>query len=238
MLRSAFDKLTASRALLRERILVGSSTKSDVIRDFHRLYYESWRHLDQDTTRLSWLGVRTMKCPLDLWMYQEILVGIRPRLIIETGTLYGGSALFLAGILDLMGGEGHVISIDVRSDESFPRHPRITYLTGSSTSEAIVAAVTEQARVEGPIMCLLDSDHGRAHVLDELDIYGDLVTVGSYLVVEDTNVNGHPVYPDHGPGPMEAVREFLERDDRYIVDESRERFLLTMNPRGYLKRVR
>ena len=67
-------------------------------------------------------------------------------------------------------------------------------------------------------------------MLDELRAYSPLVSPGSYLIVEDTNVNGHPALPEHGPGPMEAVEEFLE------VDVAREKFFLTFNPRGFLRR--
>ena len=87
-----------------------------------------------------------------------------------------------------------------------------------------------------PVIVILDSDHSYAHVLEELRLYAPLVTSGSYLVVEDTNVNGHPVDPDHGPGPMEAVLDFLRESDEFAVDESREKFLLTFNPHGFLRK--
>jgi cephalosporin hydroxylase len=87
-------------------------------------------------------------------------------------------------------------------------------------------------------MVVLDSDHSEAHVLQEIRRYSPLVQVGDYLVVEDTNVNGHPAYPGFGPGPMEAVEKFLAESSEFAVDARCERFLLTMNPRGYLKRVR
>jgi cephalosporin hydroxylase len=87
------------------------------------------------------------------------------------------------------------------------------------------------------VLVLLDSDHAKDHVLREIGVYGTLVTPGSYLVVEDTNVNGHPVEPEFGPGPMEAVEEFLRERRDFVVDETREKFYLTFNPRGYLRKV-
>jgi cephalosporin hydroxylase len=86
-------------------------------------------------------------------------------------------------------------------------------------------------------MVILDSDHSKQHVLQELHAYAPLVTKGSYLIVEDTNVNGHPVFPEHGPGPMEALDEFLGQNSDFVVDRDREKFYLTMNPQGYLHKV-
>ena len=160
-----------------------------------------------------------LKCPLDLWSYQEILHEVRPELIIETGTYQGGSALFLASICDLLG-EGEVLTIDVDRREGRPRHPRITYLTGSSTSNAILRQVRRRAKGASRVLVILDSGHAKDHVLAELDAYAPLVTPGSYLIVEDTNLNGHPVDSDHGPGPAEAVAEFLEGNDAFVRDES------------------
>jgi cephalosporin hydroxylase len=88
------------------------------------------------------------------------------------------------------------------------------------------------------VLVILDSDHSRDHVLAELRAYADLVTVGSYVVVEDTNVNGHPAYPEFGPGPMEAVDAFLAEDDRFEVDAGPGEVLHDLQPRGYLKKVR
>ncbi len=87
-------------------------------------------------------------------------------------------------------------------------------------------------------MVILDSDHRCSHLLDELRMYSTIIPVGGYLVVEDTNLNGHPVAPDFGPGPMEAVTAFLAERDAFVVDEEREKFYLTFNPGGFLKRVR
>lgn len=230
-------KVARVRGLLRERIHTPPKVADEIVTSFHRLYYNQWHHLGKDTLNASWQGVRTLKCPLDLWVYQELLAEVRPDLVVETGTRAGGSALFLSQMLDLMGGEGRVISIDVELDDNRPQHARLSYLVGSSTAPDIADQVRKAAGQASRVMVFLDSDHSASHVTAELAIYADLVTSGSYLVVEDTNVNGHPVYDDHGPGPAEAVTAFLAQDTRFEIDPSRERFLLTMNPGGYLRRV-
>jgi cephalosporin hydroxylase len=202
------------------------------IDQFHMLYYSG---REQTWGNTFWLGQTVLKCPLDLWSYQEILHEVQPELIIETGTYQGGSALFLASICDLLD-QGEVLTIDVDRREGRPRHPRITYLTGSSTSSKILRQVRQRASGKSTVLVILDSGHGKDHVLSELHAYAPLVTPGSYLVVEDTNLNGHPVESNHGPGPAEAVEEFLERSDGFVRDESREKFLLTFNPGGYLRK--
>ena len=87
------------------------------------------------------------------------------------------------------------------------------------------------------MLVVLDSDHTRDHVLKEMHIYGPMVTLGSYIIVEDSNLNGHPVNPAAGPGPMEAIDAFLEESDGFVIDATREKYLVSFNPRGYLKRV-
>lgn len=207
-----------------------------IVDEFSKLTWELWTHgvHGRGTLDAAWLGARALKCPLDLWTYQEILTETRPDLIIETGTHAGGSGLFLASICELLG-NGRVISIDTVAQPDRPSHPRLTYVAASSTSPDTVTRVTREAAV-GRVMVILDSDHSRDHVLAELDVFADLVTPGCYLVVEDTVVNGHPFCPDFGPGPWEAVDLFLARRGDYAVDRDRERFLMTLNPRGYLRR--
>ncbi|MGH3119186.1 MAG: CmcI family methyltransferase [Gaiellales bacterium] len=182
-----------------------------------------------------WLGVPIQKSPLDCWVYQELIYDLHPDLIIETGTDLGGSALFLASICDLVG-HGRVVSIDVRSAARVT-HPRITFLLGDSTSAEILEQVRGIAADTERVLVILDSDHHATHVGRELRAYREFVSKGSYLVVEDTNVNGHPVMPEHGPGPYEAVEEFLREDSQFQVDRSREKFLMTYFPNGFLKRV-
>jgi cephalosporin hydroxylase len=200
-----------------------SAGESGTTDAFHRAYYDAWL-ARQGSMDLAWFGYRTMKSPMDMWMYQEIVAETKPDLVLECGTAFGGSSLYLASLLDLLG-RGEVLTIDIEARPGQPTHPRITRLVGSSVDPAIVAEVRRRAG-NRRTMVILDSDHSAAHV-----------AAGCYLIVEDTNLNGHPVVPDHGPGPMEAVDAFLPGAPEFVVDRDRERFMLTLNPRGYLRRV-
>ncbi|MGH8963182.1 MAG: CmcI family methyltransferase [Jatrophihabitantaceae bacterium] len=200
---------------------------------FHRLYY----NVSMRTWKDTWYrGVRTYKCPTDMWVYQELVNELQPSLVIETGTFRGGSALFLADRLETLG-HGEVVTIDVDVQPGRPEHPRLTYLTGSSVGDDILAEIQRRLPPEGHVLVILDADHSRDHVAAELRAYAPLVTVGSYLVVEDTNVNGHPA-PDYGPGPWEAAQAFLACDPGFEIDARCERYFLTQNPQGYLRKVR
>ena len=176
-----------------------------------------------------------MKCPLDLWIYQEIITEVKPDVIVECGTAYSGSAAYMASILELMG-KGKVVTIDVVARPNRAQHERITYITGSSTDPDIVQQVKDLIGDAKTVMVILDSDHSYEHVKKELAAYADLVTPGSYLIVEDTNL-GHEVRKDYGRGPREAVADWIVGRKDYAIDRSRERFMLTYNPQGYLKRV-
>jgi cephalosporin hydroxylase len=207
----------------------------EIVRDFHRLYYESEKRTWSNT---FWLGHPSAKCPLDLWIYQEILFERRPDVIVESGTFLAGTAFFLACMCDLID-NGRVITIDIRERQPHrrPRHPRIEYRTGSSTAPEVVAGVKEALQPGERVMVILDSNHRREHVLGELQAYSPFVTPGDYLIVEDTNINGHPVAEDFGPGPMEAVDEFMAENQEFSIDEAREKYFMTFNPRGYLRRT-
>ncbi|HKA16254.1 MAG TPA: CmcI family methyltransferase [Myxococcota bacterium] len=201
---------------------------------FHKLYYyrraQTWRN-----TR--WLGTDVLKCPLDLWIYQEMLHEIQPDWILETGTAFGGSASYLASLCDVMG-RGQVLSIDPVVRTGRPEHPRIHYLRGYSTAPEVLAHVERAISGARAVLVLLDSDHSYENVLAELRAYQRFVTPGSYFVVEDGNVGGHPVAREFGAGPLEAVRAFLAENDAFEIDRAREKFYLTFNPSGYLRRVR
>ena len=207
------------------------------INKFCRIYQEKREKDSRIWQKTSWLGTSALKLPTDLWIYQEILYDIKPNIIIETGTMYGGSALFLATICDVIK-KGSIISIDINRKDSFPVHERIKYITGSSTDEEIVKQVKNMIKTDDKVIVILDSDHSKKHVLNEMEIYSKLVSKDSYLIVEDTAVNGHPVEPDFGDGPMEAVEEFLRTHDEFEIDFDKEKFLLTWNPNGYLKKIK
>lgn len=213
-----------------------SNLEKDIVDRFHELYYNS-HSFGKTWANTYWLGVPALKCPLDLWIYQEIIFKLRPDLIIESGTAHGGSALFLACMCDLIN-SGHIISIDIEKKEGRPAHNRIEYLLGSSISDEIVHIVKKQTTNAEKVIVILDSDHHAEHVLKELRIYGEFVSKGSYMIVEDTNINGHPVAPDTGPGPMEAVEDFLKGNEVFVIDTNKEKFLMTFNPKGYLLKIK
>ncbi len=210
-----------------------TAEERQIVDRFHDLYYRRWLG-GGDTINLDWFGHRTLKCPLDLWMYQELLVRTRPEVVVETGTKFGGSALFLATVMDLLG-HGRVISVDMEEMPVRPMHPRISYVHGPSTDADVVDMVVATVGSDRA-MVVLDSDHRAEHVYSEIIAYERLVQAGDYLIVEDTNINGHPAFLEYGPGPMEAVDRFLAETDDFVVDTRCERFLMTLNPRGYLKR--
>ena len=234
--RSLKSEMQQWRRLLRNRIYISPKNEKEVVREFHKLYYNS--HLFSKTfgdTR--WRGVTTLKCPLDLWVYQELLHELKPDWLLETGTCEGGSALFLSDICDL-NGKGKVITIDIEHRDGRPQHPRLEYWHGSSVDERALSKLRSMIKPGEKVIVFLDSDHSREHVLKELRAYQDLVSKDSYLIVEDTNINGYPVYPEFGAGPMEAVQEFLKENKDFAVDAAREKFFLTFNPKGFLKKIR
>ena len=234
------------RDVLYYRLIFDSGSERVVIDQFHKLYFDS--HVFGNAwMSSSWMGVPLRKCPTDLWTYQEIIYEVEPDVIVETGTMLGGSAYYLASLCDLID-RGRVITIDVDSAEDSiarerrpvrkvrPDHPRITYLRGSSTSEDVLLKVKSLIHPGDKVLVILDSDHSKTHVLNELCAYSPLVSMESYLIVEDTNANGHPVLPQFGPGPKEAVEEFLTVNSNFVIDRSREKHFLTFNPCGYLRR--
>ena len=205
-----------------------------IVNEFHELYFNSKERTWKNNT--FWLNVPVAKCPLDLWVYQEIINETTPDIIVEAGTAFGGSALYLASICDLLN-RGRILTIDITAQPDRPAHARITYLSGSSTAEPVIAELKSIIRPEDRVMVILDSDHRGLHVREELESYSRMVSLGCYLIVEDTNINGHPVMPEYGDGPMEAVADFLQGNEGFVIDEQREKFFMTFNPRGYLRRV-
>jgi cephalosporin hydroxylase len=196
----------------------------------------------------TWLGRPVIQYPQDLVALQELIWRVRPDLIVETGIAHGGSLVFSASMLELLG-EGEVLGVDIEirphNREAIEAHPlarRIAMIEGSSVDEQVVAQVREHAAGKERVLVILDSNHTHEHVARELELYGQLVTPGSYLIVMDTVIDDMPAesFPDRpwGPGnnPKTAVHEFLAHTDRFEIDrEISDKLLITVAPDGYLK---
>lgn len=204
------------------------------------LTYLRWFYETNVWKFLHYRGVRTLKLPLDMWNYQEILFERNIHWVIETGTRHGGSALYFADLLAAANREGGVVSIDVTHealDSVAAAHPRVRLLLGDSASESVrqqAMAFVPGAR-RGGLLLILDSDHTASHVLRELEVWVPHLRRGDYLIVEDTIVNGHPVRPEFGPGPMEAIDAFVARNPgRLQAEAEREaKFGCSFAARGY-----
>lgn len=217
---------------------------------YHHWYYnrDIWRHV-------SFMGVYSAKNVLDLWNYQEIMWLLKPGLVVEFGTYAGGTSLYLGWVRSAVysfsgdrsgiGETPGVLSVDVDGSPLSELVSRFGYdwlgiLCIEKKSVHSAPQITEFRQPYGdkPLLVILDSDHSKANVLAELEMLRELTRPGDYVIVEDSNINGHPVLPDFGPGPWEAIREYegLHPGD-YEHDTARElKFGMTFNPRGYLRR--
>ncbi len=186
----------------------------------------------------QWLGVPVWQNTLDLWTIQETIAEVRPALLIETGTNRGGSALFYANIMDLLG-TGRVLTIDIERLHNLD-HTRIEFLHGGSTDEGIVRQVrAAAAAADGPVMVILDADHSQSHVSRELELYAPLVTPGSFILSQDGVIDQLTIFADSRPGPLAANSEFLRRHPEFEHDRDRNhRFIITQHPLGWLRRTR
>ena len=186
-----------------------------------------------------WMGVPAQKNPMDSWIYQEILHEVQPDVVVEIGSAAGGSTLYFAHLLDLIG-HGKVISVDVDRSRFDVSHDRIVALTGRSDDPDILRRLARECAGKR-VVVVHDGDHTRDQVLIDLNNYAKFVGPGGYLIVEDGIVDLFRPTSKLGqrqPGPMRAVEEFLKANPNFEVDKSRERYLLTYNPRGFLRRVR
>jgi len=185
------------------------------------------------------MGKPIRQNPLDIWTIQELIVEQDIDVVLECGTLDGGSAYFMATLFDLLG-RGSVVTVDTQA-RARPEHPRIQYLAGSSVDPSVVAEARDLAlrRQSARILVVLDSDHAADHVLQELRAYADLVPVGSYLVVQDGVVDELRVFKRWRPGPLVAIAQFVAENPDFEVDERRSsKFLFHYSPRGCLRRIR
>jgi cephalosporin hydroxylase len=192
-----------------------------------------------DAYTVRWLGRQVWQYPLDAWILQEVISEVKPDLIVETGTHLGGSAYFFGTLCDLLG-RGEIISIDIAARGTIP-HPRITYVKGSSIDPDIVDSVAQRIRElkAERVLIMLDSDHRAVHVRQELEAYAPLVPVGSYIHVQDGNMDELPCFRKVTyPGPMVAAKSFLKDNPNFMRDlEVELRYVMTDHPYGWLKRI-
>lgn len=200
----------------------------------------------------TWLGRPIIQYPQDIVAMQELIMSVQPDLVIETGIAHGGSLILYASVLEMIGGEGSVLGVDVeirphnrKAIEEHPMFKRIEMIEGSSTSEAVAGKVKKWAKGKKKILVSLDSNHTHEHVLKELELYSSLVTEGSYLVVFDTAIDDIPgdLFPNRswgkGNNPKTAVLEFMKSNDRFEIDQQFEnKLLFTAAPSGFLKCVK
>jgi cephalosporin hydroxylase len=189
--------------------------------------------------KCHWMGVRALKNPCDAWVYQEIVYDVRPDVILEIGSMWGGSTLFMAHLLQILG-KGMVISLDIDRTRFSAKHDRIRLVTGSSFSPDVIRQVYGLCKGQS-VLVIQDGAHDKEGVLKDLRNYSKLVSVNSYFIVEDgvqdlfRPGDGIGTYEE---GPLAAVEQFLAENQDFVVDSERERYIMTYNPRGFLKRIR
>ncbi len=228
--REGYKELLAQR-----RLMMPLDKQNELMKLFHDL--PVWRHM--------WFhNVEIEKNPLDLWMMQQIMYEVQPDFVIETGTFKGGSALYWAHTLNGLRLENsRVLTVDITDyvKGAAADHPLwkkyVTFYLGSSTDPAIVSQIAQMVKGK-KVIVTLDSDHTMNHVLQEMKLYAPMVNRGSYLVVEDTHMDGVPTAPEFGPGPLAAVRKFLADggSKNFEQDLTREAYVMTFNPGGWLRR--
>jgi cephalosporin hydroxylase/nucleoside-diphosphate-sugar epimerase len=205
---------------------------------------------DRYSYNFSWMGRPIIQYPQDMIAMQELIWDIKPDLIIETGIAHGGSLIYYASIMELIG-KGEVLGIDIdirdhnrKEIEAHPMAKRIKMIQGSAIDPAIVAEVAKHAEGKKTVMVCLDSNHTHDHVLAELQMYANFTTVGSYCVVFDTIVEDMPkgMYDrpwDVGNNPKTAVFEYLKTNNDFVIDKHIDnKLLISVAPDGYLKRVK
>lgn len=200
----------------------------------------------------SWMGRPIIQYPEDMIALQEIIWSVQPDLIIETGIAHGGSIIFSASMLKLLGGDRKVIGIDIdirehnrKEIESHPVSDIISMVEGSSIDQSTVDKVKELSEGYKKVLVILDSMHTHEHVAKELELYSPFVTPESYLIVLDTFVEDMPknFFDDRpwdvGNNPKTAVHEFINENDNFEIDESKfNKLLISVAPDGFLKRIK
>lgn len=195
----------------------------------------------------KWLGVQILQFPTDMMVYQEIITEVKPDYVIETGTFRGGLTLYLASVLEYVNPAGKVITVDIEPSmweetvKDIKTRPagklleRIEFIKGSSIAPETLERITKQVGSGHKVLVLLDSVHTKGFVLDELRLYSPLVSPGSYVIVNDTNLDKTKLV-NYEEGPLAAVKEFMANTKEFTIDHSRTRFYITCAPSGFLKR--
>lgn len=206
--------------------------------DYHFYHIHMGFRYGAEDLQQKWMGEKIIKSPFDCWIYQEIIHKTRPDFIIELGVMFGGSSLFFANMLDLID-HGELIGIDIDLSKATEiDHPRITYLEASSTAPETIQKLKS---IIGNKSCLViaDSDHEKGHVLKELELYAQFIPIGGYLVAEDSINDPMKFHPVPNEGPQAAAIEFLKDNNSFIADTYyAEKYILSINPYGYLKRIK
>lgn len=235
----------------RNHSMIESMGKDDDLRERSREWLVSAAQYEY-SYHFTWLGMPIIQYPQDILAMQELIWQYRPDLIIETGIARGGSLVFYASMLELIGGTGRVIGVDIDIREpsrlAIERHSlahRIDMVEGSSTDAFVIDRVHELASGRQRVVVALDSLHTHDHVLHELELYSPLVRPGGYMVIFDTVIDEMPPgsYPDRpwdrGNSPATAVKAFLRNNNRFeVVQDIDDKLMISAAQGGYLRCLR
>jgi cephalosporin hydroxylase len=225
-----------------------AKTLSEAAKKWLRISYENKIYYEW-----SWLGIPIIQTPSDMMMMQEILFQIRPRIFVETGVAHGGSLIFYSSILRLIYGDDYLV-IGIERDfrphnrkilEQHPLYRNIKIIEGDSVVPTTIVKIKQlMANKSGTVMVALDSYHGKNHVLKELELYADFVSLSSYLIVFDTIID---ILDDNKltdrsvsklNSPKYAIEEFLQKDKRFIIDKNCNKLFISHAYNGFLKKVK
>jgi len=198
---------------------------------------------------LTWLGRPIIQFGSDMIMLQELIWEVKPDIFIETGIAHGGSLIYTASLFEMIG-NGRVIGIDIDIREhnkvailAHPMFKRISMIEGSSVADSTILALEKQLESGKKIMVMLDSNHSREHVLNEINLYSKYIPVGSYLIVQDGAQKwvadiprGKAEWMDDNP--LNAIDDFLKVNSDFVVDETYTRLWITQSPKGFLKIIK
>ena len=209
--------------------------------DLEPLMRDNWEVIALNGVKVNhrWMGVDIQKHPMDFWVYQEMLFEIKPDVILEIGNYTGGSTYAFAHLCDIMN-KGRIISVDVTDQNHDPRpelqdHPRIQWVVADATQPNVIQAIKNMIEPHERVLVIEDSSHTYDNTIKVINAYHDLIRPGDYFIVEDT-VCWHGLNVGPKPGAYEAVEEFLAKNPNWEADRSKEKFILTWTPKGFLRR--